>query len=117
MKPTDHGKGINCELFSKPSGMVVVDYYTAYGNDLDRFIDFFKPLYFSFLTDIMADEVYLWVDEMTVNEKTLVVITNYGEEWKHHAFLHFAEEYYELKIEIEKYIVRKKTLVLNPVKA
>ncbi|MEP6923034.1 MAG: hypothetical protein ABI954_01105 [Pyrinomonadaceae bacterium] len=116
---------INTHEFAKLKGIVVVEHYTAYENELDKLIDFFQTDYLPFLRSLKIQNITLWISEAVKNDfprlpviqdkNMLVAIATFADETDYQAKLKLADSLgIELKSQMEKLITGKNSLILYP---
>ncbi|MDQ3063814.1 MAG: hypothetical protein M3R14_13280 [Acidobacteriota bacterium] len=116
LKPLNN-ETFNSDDFAKEKGIVMIDFYFANDNQLDKLAGFFQTDYVSFL----KNKPTLWISEMTENDfprlpviqdrNLLVAITTFKDGSDYQSQLNLSAE---LKNRMLGFLARKSSLIIYP---
>jgi len=112
-----NGENFSSDELAKETGIVVIDFYFANDNQIDRLAVFFQTDYATFL----KNKPTLWVSEMTENdfprlpviqdENLLVTITTFKDESDYQSQMKLSAE---LKNQMQRFLTQESSLILYP---
>jgi hypothetical protein len=114
----------NINRFDKKQKLLVIDFYNAADNQLDRLIHLFVKTYITSGNKWGMKNVSLWTSEMGVNdfprlpvyqhENLLVVMTSYNNEEEYTLINHRSNSVVELVDKVNALATNKQRLILCP---